>query len=524
MLEATRAWVRRYTGWVVVVVVVCCGGTAAPVRADSWLDDPSPLSTGHIRPCALGPWSGRLVTARQESCGATGFCSIDERTDLQTAGGGSVLFSFMRSSALVEDPALAPTRHECRGAELWLEPDGGAPLALVLDAAHRHLSPSPRLIRRVDDLVRMGPRANEADVTKVGASLDLLMDGQSRYVPGTIPLVQKLELLLGQVALSRGAWSAARGHVLTAQCVDEGSGCAPLAPDLAAHAERLLAEVRRVERRTYPLVVVSARRIGVLPSGLALSPPPAPMADFFFRGSDLCVAQIDPHAFRWPPATMRCFDTRHRVWSTPTRWDPPAPQPVATGGGHPCLYVDYVSVPGIPTSPGDACGPFPQDDVVAVLPGPVVVLYGAGSTFTAVTAAGQCTVPPSELRRLLRRSPGTSLLGVDLALEAGVIRPVGRAGRTWSLPPPVSGAGWETTLVSPDQTMIAGVLLASQTGARTLWLLRVRRRTPSRAPRPWSSAWSGDIGKIPCSASSRGPRTPASTSARRPNVRSWSSL
>lgn len=419
--------------------------------------DEPPWATTRIRQCALGGFAGLLITQQEELEGGMA-CEggLIYRTELRTLD-GRVLWSYVNDelecSSDPDAPLLAEAR--CEHDELILDPDIGPSLRLEYDPDTYELKPTRAVTRFIDTSLRADQSQELQTLVRSLRLLQTRDESLANALPFAVPLIRSVYWRLAVLALARNEWVQARRFAAGAE--DQG--------------QDVIAQIRRIQERTHPMRVRHMRRIGSL-----LAPVYVFYRDLFWRGAELCVAQYDPRR-TGSTRTMRCYDTERSHWRREEVFNPPQPITEVRSTSRGCDYEHAVWVEGIEDGSDASCGGVDYDDVMAVSPGPVVVLAGFPH-FVALTRSGTRELQAPELQEIVRRSSGTRILDTDYLSRDGTISRRGADSQDWTLPVPIAESGWTTTVVSPDQRFVAGVLLETS-GRWSLWVMEFSMRAPT---------------------------------------------
>lgn len=204
------------------------------------------------------------------------------------------------------------------------------------------------------------------------------------------------------------------------------------------------AELSSARAAAQPLLTGPGKPTALGSKQLSPTPPPHPLADVFWRSAtEVCIPQED----RIPATQMRCYDVEGRRWSAREPVRRPRGEVAHVAGGT-CGYEDLCWHEALPRG-GDACAGVACDALLAVIPGPALVVAGP----QGLVALRSLTEPAEPLPEgvaveALARLPGSALAGGTLYFDGPLLIDA-RTGRSWRpfgrVLPKAEGA-----LVSPD--------------------------------------------------------------------------
>lgn len=233
----------------------------------------------------------------------------------------------------------------------------------------------------------------------------------------------------------------------------------------------LSAELKGARKRSQPVGAGKPVRLGTKQG--AMTVPPLPSADVFWRGTAVCVAQED----RTPPTEMRCYDSRKRKWGPKEPLLIPDAVPgevVQIGGGESCNFREICWHSALP-KPDNPCAGVACDELLAELPGPRLIAADSDG-LRAFGARGQEEVKSIQTD-VLAKLPGSVLAGGQLYFSGAMLIDGATRGRAWKPFDGVVERAW-TALLSPDRRFaVVSASPASPGGPITLWLVPLEWRT-----------------------------------------------
>ncbi len=409
--------------------------------------------------CELRPASGPKLTATLSALPPSP-PSTERRLGLTVAAAGGKrvrrLFESDRpelSMACAEDAVVVTwtrkRRGETRRATLRLVPKDGT------------LAAEPGLSGRIE----RGWKGTEGeDLGALAALLLQLPPVTLKMSPSLLPAVS---IAAAKQAIADDEWSLAE-ELLAG--IDPRDPVFRLRAPWTQRLRTVRAELSSARAAAQPLLAGPGKPIPLGSKQLSPTPPPHPMADVFWRSAtEVCVPQED----RIPATQMRCYDAGARRWGAREPLRRPKGEVAHVGGGT-CGYQDLCWHGALPRGE-DVCAGVACDALLAVLPGPALVMAGPEG-LVALRSLGEPAEPLPEgvEGEALARLPGSALAGGTLYFDGPRLIDA-RTGRSWRpferALPKAQGA-----LVSPDAKWALVWTIGTARAPAPLFLVPLRAR------------------------------------------------